>query len=56
MQLATLSELIAGCYNTINTMSTYIQQTQDLELKQLLQHHFPLHIEDYNLKVEFVQN
>jgi spore coat protein CotF len=60
MQLAThelrdLSELIAGCYNTINTMGTYIQQAQDLELKQLLQHHFPLHIEDYNLKVEFVQ-
>lgn len=31
MQLAThelrdLSKLIAGCYNTINTMSTYIQQ------------------------------
>ncbi|WP_430477223.1 spore coat protein [Bacillus cereus] len=61
MQLAThelrdLSELIAGCYNTINTMSTYIQQAQDLELKQLLQQHFPLHVEDYNLKVEFVQS
>ncbi|MED1900773.1 spore coat protein [Bacillus thuringiensis] len=61
MQLAThelrdLSELIAGCYNTINTMGTYIQQAQDLELKQLLQQHFPLHVEDYNLKVEFVQS
>ncbi|MGX5592394.1 spore coat protein [Bacillus cereus] len=61
MQLAThelrdLSELIAGCYNTINTMSTYIQQAQDPELKQLLQQHFPLHVQDYNLKVEFVQS
>ncbi|EKS7870701.1 spore coat protein [Bacillus cereus] len=61
MQLAThelrdLSELIGGCYNTINTMDTYIQQAQDLELKQLLQQHFPLHVEDYNLKVEFVQS
>lgn len=31
-ELRDLSELIAGCYNTINTMSTYIQQAQDLEL------------------------
>ncbi|MES9731648.1 spore coat protein, partial [Bacillus sp. AP50] len=61
MQLAThelrdLSELIAGCYNTINTMSTYIKQAQDPELKQLLQQHFQLHVQDYNLKVEFVQS
>lgn len=60
MQLAThelrdLSELIAGDYNTINTMSTYIQQAQDPELKQLLQRHFPFHVQAYNLKVEFVQ-
>ncbi|KEK24266.1 spore coat protein [Bacillus gaemokensis] len=61
MQLAThelrdLSELIIGCYNTINTMSTYIQQAQDAELKQMLQKHFPLHVQDYNLKVEFIQS
>lgn len=37
-------------------MSTYIQQAQDPELKQLLQQHFPLHVQDYNLKVEFVQS
>ncbi|WP_459500390.1 spore coat protein [Bacillus sp. C1] len=61
MQLAThelrdLSELIAGDYNTINMMSTYIQQAQDPELKQMLQKHLPLHVQDYNLKVEFVQS
>ncbi|CAI8706634.1 MULTISPECIES: spore coat protein [Bacillus] len=60
MQLAThelrdLSELIAGDYNTINTMCTYIQQAQDDELKQMLQNHLPLHVQDYNLKVEFIQ-
>ncbi|MDM5153574.1 spore coat protein [Bacillus sp. DX1.1] len=61
MQLAThelrdLSELIMGCYNTINTMATYIQQAQELELKQMLQQHFPLHVQAYNLKVGFVQS
>ncbi|MFJ8527612.1 spore coat protein [Bacillus sp. NPDC094106] len=61
MQLAThelrdLSELIMGCYNTINTMSTYIKQAQDPDLKQILQEHLPLHVQDYNLKLEFVQN
>ncbi|MFB4169573.1 spore coat protein [Virgibacillus sp. JSM 102003] len=61
MQLAShelhdLSELIAGCYNTVNTMSSFINQAQDPELKELLQRHFPLHVADYNLKVEFVQS
>ncbi|MCJ8009387.1 spore coat protein [Lederbergia wuyishanensis] len=61
MQLAShelheLSELIASCFNTVTCMGTFINQAQDPNLKSLLQKHYPKHIEDYNLKVEFVQN
>ncbi|MCG3417734.1 spore coat protein [Oceanobacillus jordanicus] len=61
MQLAShelneLSELIAGCFNTVTCMSSFINQAQDPELKEMLQRHFPLHVADYNLKVEFVQS
>lgn len=55
-ELHELSELIAGCYNTISCMASFINQAQDPELKGLLQKHFPLHVQDYNLKVEFVQS
>ncbi|MBB6448545.1 spore coat protein CotF [Geomicrobium halophilum] len=51
-----LTELTMGCYNTVHCMSTWIQQAQDQELQQLLSEHFPKHVEDYNLKVEFLQN
>ncbi|MBT2214971.1 spore coat protein [Virgibacillus dakarensis] len=37
-------------------MAGFINQAQDPELKELLQRHFPLHVQDYNLKVEFVQS
>lgn len=61
MQLAShelneLSQLIAGCDNTVTCMTDSINQAQDPELKDLLQRHFPLHVQDYNLKVEFVQS
>ncbi|MBS4220811.1 spore coat protein [Bacillus sp. FJAT-49711] len=61
MQLAShelhdLSELIASCFNTVTCMGMFINQAQDPELKSLLQRHYPKHIEDYNLKVEFVQS
>lgn len=51
-----LSELVMSCYNTITCMSSFIEQAQDPELKQLLQQHFPKHIADYNLKAEFLQS
>lgn len=61
MQLAShefheLAELTMGCYKTVTSMAAYIQQAQDPELKQLLQGHFPLHVADYNLKVEFLKS
>ncbi|TCP29423.1 spore coat protein CotF [Scopulibacillus darangshiensis] len=51
-----LSELVMSCYNTVTSMSGYIKQAQDPELKQLLEQHFPKHVADYNMKVEFLQN
>jgi spore coat protein CotF len=55
-ELFDLSELIAGCLNTVTCMGAFINQAQDPELKELLTRHFPLHVKDYNLKVEFVQS
>lgn len=55
-ELSNLSELITSCYNTVSLMGNFIQQVEDTELKQILERQFPLHIKDYNLKVEFVQN
>ncbi|MCM3569655.1 spore coat protein [Neobacillus mesonae] len=51
-----LSELVMSCYNTITCMSSFIEQAQDPELKQLLQGHFPKHVADYNLKAEFLKS
>jgi spore coat protein CotF len=55
-ELFELSELIAGCLNTVTCMGAFINQAQDPELKELLTRHFPQHVKDYNLKVEFVQS
>ncbi|SFJ80283.1 Spore coat protein CotF [Halobacillus dabanensis] len=55
-ELNDLAELTMGCYNTIGCMASFIQQAQDPELKQMLTRQFPLHVADYNLKVEFLQS
>lgn len=55
-ELCQLNELILSCSNTITCMSLFKNQVQDAELKSLLDTHFPIHIEDYNKKVEFVKN
>ncbi|GGA33500.1 spore coat protein [Paenibacillus physcomitrellae] len=59
MQLAVheaqeLNELTMSCVNSITNMACFINQAQDPELQALLQKHFPLHIRDYNIKVEFL--
>ncbi|MCJ7840291.1 spore coat protein [Lederbergia sp. NSJ-179] len=54
-ELFNLKELIASCYNTVTCMGNFIQQAQDPELKSMLEKHYPKHIEDYNMKVKFVQ-
>lgn len=55
-ELSQLNELILSCTNTITCMSLFRNQVQDAELKSLLDTQFPLHVEDYNKKVEFVKS
>ena len=55
-ELSYLNELITSCVNTITCMSLFKNQVIDEELKSLLNTHFPIHIEDYNKKVEFVKD
>lgn len=55
-ELSYLNELITSCINSITCMSLFKNQVTDEELKSLLNTHFPVHVEDYNKKVEFVKN
>lgn len=55
-ELSYLNELITSCVNTITCMSLFKNQVTDEELKSILNTHFPIHVEDYNMKVEFVKN
>lgn len=59
MQLAAhevqdLHELTVSCVNSITNMALFYNTAQDAELKQLIKQHFPLHVQDYNMKVEFL--
>ncbi len=55
-ELSYLNELITSCVNTITCMSLFKNQVTNEELKALLNNHFPIHVEDYNRKVEFVKD
>ncbi len=55
-ELSYLNELILSCVNTITCMSLFKNQVTNEELKTLLSTHFPIHVQDYNKKVEFVKN
>ncbi len=55
-ELSYLNELITSCVNTITCMSLFKNQVTDEELKSILTTHFPIHVEDYNRKVEFVKD
>ena len=55
-ELSYLNELITSCINSITCMSLFKNQVTDEELKSILNTHFPIHVEDYNRKVEFVKN
>ncbi|XEC97340.1 spore coat protein [Paenibacillus tarimensis] len=59
MQLAAhealdLHELAMSCVNSITNMACFMNQVQDAELKAILQKHFPLHIQDYNMKADYL--
>ncbi|MGQ3479545.1 spore coat protein [Paenibacillus sp. TY11] len=49
-----LHELALSCVNSITNMACFMNQVQDAELKSILHKHFPLHIKDYNMKVEYL--
>lgn len=51
-----LHELTISCVNSITNMACFVDQAQDPELKSMLQRHFPVHIQDYNMKVEYLSN
>lgn len=61
MQLAAhevhdLHELIVSCVNSISNMAMFKNIVKDPELKAMIERHFPAHIQDYNMKVEFISN
>lgn len=55
-ELYDLHELIVSCVNSITSMALFKNMAQDQELKDMLEKHFPYHIQDYNMKVEYVKN
>jgi len=54
-ELHELHELTLSCVNSITTMGLFINHAHDPELKAMLMGHFPLHVRDYNKKVEYLQ-
>jgi spore coat protein CotF len=59
MQLASheahdLQELALSCVNSITNMALFINQAKDAELKSMIQRQFSAHIQDYNIKVEYL--
>lgn len=53
-ELHDLNELTMSCVNSITNMAYMLYHVQDSEFKKILERHFPLHIRDYNMKVEFL--
>jgi spore coat protein CotF len=49
-----LSELLMSCTNSIQSMGLFLEQAQDQELRNMIAGHFAVHIQDYNMKVEYV--
>lgn len=53
-ELHDLQELTMSCVNSITNMGYMVQHVQDQEFKSILERHFPFHVRDYNMKVEFL--
>jgi spore coat protein CotF len=53
-ELHDLNELTMSCVNSITNMAYMLEHVQDPKFKSILERHFPLHIRDYNMKVEFL--
>lgn len=55
-ELYDLHELALSCVNSITNMGNFMIHAQDSELQSIIQRHFPLHVRDYNVKVEYLKN
>lgn len=55
-ELHDLHELTLSCVNSITNMAHFVEIAQDQELKALLQKHFAAHVQDYNMKVQYLNN
>ncbi|QQZ07750.1 spore coat protein [Heyndrickxia vini] len=53
-ELHDLNELTMSCVNSITNMAYMLEHVQCQEFKSILETHFPLHVRDYNMKVEFL--
>ncbi|WP_050614873.1 spore coat protein [Bacillus testis] len=53
-ELYDLNELTMSCVNSITQMGYMVQHIQDPVFKEIVIRHFPMHIRDYNMKVEFL--
>ncbi|MBX5436950.1 MAG: spore coat protein [Alicyclobacillaceae bacterium] len=43
-----------SCTNSINSMAIFLHQAKDAELRSILEKHMAAHIQDYNMKCEWV--
>ncbi|MDF2676225.1 MAG: Coat domain protein [Bacillota bacterium] len=55
-ELNELSELTMSCVNTITNMAYMLDHVQSQQFKSILEKHFPYHVRDYNMKVEFLKS
>jgi spore coat protein CotF len=49
-----LQELALSCVNSITNMAMFLNKVQDKELKSIIQKQYDAHIQDYNMKVEYL--
>lgn len=50
-----LNELLMSCTNSIQSMALFLEQAQDPELRDMIARHYSVHVQDYNMKVEFAK-
>ncbi|NGM82876.1 spore coat protein [Paenibacillus sp. 7124] len=51
-----LNELLLSCTNSIQCMALFLNQARDPELKNMITRHYAVHVQDYNMKVEFANS
>ncbi|QSO48331.1 spore coat protein [Alicyclobacillus mengziensis] len=54
-EVAELNELTMSCVNTINSMGLFLNQVKCQELKGIIEKQLAAHIQDYNIKVEWIE-